>query len=98
MSTQERLRRHAALVAEQELNRRSSLLSSMPPHKAAAIIAALRDVASATADCLIDAAASEPALGAALGTIYGTDVAEARRRVVRAGRMRTNSPHGPTRP
>jgi primosomal protein N' len=73
MSAHERIRQHAALVAEHELRRRRPLLHSLPPHEAAAVIHAAHEIAAATADCLLEFAASEPALRIALAGIYGDD-------------------------
>jgi hypothetical protein len=69
MTLRERVIRHAQLIAEHELRR----VRSLPPHEAATVAEAARAFAAATAECLLQQAASEPALRAALAAIYQRD-------------------------
>ena len=77
------IHRHARQIAESELGR-CRPLRALPAEEALPVAEAVRKVAAAVADCLLDEAQADPRLQAALDTVYDTERAAPRGTAVAA--------------
>jgi hypothetical protein len=66
----EALDRHARLVRERELRRRAGTLRALTSDEREVVDELLRAVAEGTVGCLLEGAAADARLGAALAAIY----------------------------
>jgi hypothetical protein len=65
--------RHARVVLEHELHRARAPLRALPDERRRVVEDLAADVATAVVEGLLDAARVEPALAAALASIYASD-------------------------